>query len=354
MAKPRGTDAHPRRAAVHRHARSAGVPGGAPAGRAAARQCERDRRRSGSSFTPLAADHELAKRFAAFEKRVAATRRSPGLPPRLRQHARAGRRAADRRRRRSSQRSCSKARFDNFPDPNVEKDNVNYLAGVREIGVRSEYTDGRDMPRLLIRSVEFEGPLYDAWPPAPHRNIFIDTTGSRRPAYARKVIRDFATRAFRRPITAEEEKRARSAVYRESPSTAGRSFQDSVKDALQVVLTSPQFLFLIENSRRRTPSRSTTTSWRRSCRTSCGTARRTRTTLQLAASRRAAASSWTPKSARMIADPRFSPVHGRVRRRSGWPRQVRGARTGPQAVPQAHARHPHAAAAGAGASSSST
>ena len=47
----------------------------------------------------------------------------------------------------------------NFPEPDVEKDNVNYLAGVREIGVRSEYTDGRDMPRLLIRSVEFEGPF---------------------------------------------------------------------------------------------------------------------------------------------------------------------------------------------------
>ena len=47
----------------------------------------------------------------------------------------------------------------NFPSPIVEKDNVNYLAGVREIGVRSEYTDGRDMPRLLIRSVEFEGPV---------------------------------------------------------------------------------------------------------------------------------------------------------------------------------------------------
>ena len=31
------------------------------------------------------------------------------------------------------------------------------------------------------------------------------------------------------------------------------------------------------------------------------------------------------------------------------PRQVRGARTGPQAVPQAHARHAHPTAAGAGA-----
>ena len=50
-----------------------------------------------------------------------------------------------------------------FPSPDVEKDNVNYLAGIREIGVRSEYTDGRDMPRLLVRSIEFEGP-YCLWP----------------------------------------------------------------------------------------------------------------------------------------------------------------------------------------------
>ena len=74
----------------------------------------------------------------------------------------------------------------NFPSPDVEKDNVNYLAGVREIGVRSEYTDGRDMPRLLIRSVEFEGPFYETWPPPSHRNIFIDSARKDDlPAYAR-------------------------------------------------------------------------------------------------------------------------------------------------------------------------
>ena len=44
----------------------------------------------------------------------------------------------------------------NFPSPDVERNNVNYLAGIREISVRSEYTDGRDMPQLLIQSIEFE------------------------------------------------------------------------------------------------------------------------------------------------------------------------------------------------------
>ncbi|MCH8829727.1 MAG: DUF1592 domain-containing protein, partial [Planctomycetes bacterium] len=135
----------------------------------------------------------------------------------------------------------------NYPSPDVEKDNVNYLAGIREIGVRSEYTDGRDMPRLLIRSVEFEGPFYESWPPATHRNIFIDSNKkANSAAYAREVIRTFAARAFRRPITPAEEA-ALFAVWKNSFAGNGH-FRNSIKDALLVVLTSPQFLFLIENS----------------------------------------------------------------------------------------------------------
>ena len=135
----------------------------------------------------------------------------------------------------------------NFPSPDVEKDNVNYLAGIREIGVRSEYTDGRDMPRLLIRSVEFEGPFYETWPPPSHRNIFIDSARKNDlPVYAREIIRNFATRAYRRPITPRKKPHCWRSSRNHSP--AGRNFQESVKDALQVVLTSPQFLFLIEKS----------------------------------------------------------------------------------------------------------
>jgi hypothetical protein len=135
----------------------------------------------------------------------------------------------------------------NFPSPDVEKDNVNYLAGVREIGVRSEFTDGRDMPRLLIRSVDFEGPLYDIWPPATHRNIFIESEHTAdSPEYARDVIRSFATRAFRRPVS-ESEAASLFEVFEDSFKESG-DFRQSVKDALLVTLTSPQFLFLIENS----------------------------------------------------------------------------------------------------------
>jgi len=138
--------------------------------------------------------------------------------------------------------------INDFPSPDVEKDNVNYLAGVREIGVRSEYTDGRDMPRLLVRSVEFEGPFYESWPPATHRAIFIDSDNRDDPArYAGELIRSFATRAFRRPISQEEES-SLIAVWESAFARQG-DFQQSIKDTLLVVLTSPQFLFMIETSK---------------------------------------------------------------------------------------------------------
>ncbi|XZE54282.1 DUF1592 domain-containing protein [Planctomycetaceae bacterium SH139] len=138
--------------------------------------------------------------------------------------------------------------INNFPSPIVEANNVNYLAGIREIGVRSEYTDGRDMPRLLVRSVEFEGPLYNKWPPVRHRNIFIDSPDKEEPeAYAVAILESFAEKAFRRPVTEAELDRLMH-VWRVSYDEQ-TDFVQSIKDALSVVLTSPQFLFIIENSR---------------------------------------------------------------------------------------------------------
>lgn len=135
----------------------------------------------------------------------------------------------------------------NYPSPDVEKDNVNYLAGIREIGIRSEETDGRDRPRLLIQSVEFEGPYYDSWPPATHTNLFFSSAHENDPPqYAREIIESFASRAFRRPVS-EAELNSLFAVW-ESAYRGHGNFQQSIKDALLVVLTSPQFLFLIESS----------------------------------------------------------------------------------------------------------
>ena len=60
------------------------------------------------------------------------------------------------------------------------------------------------------------------------------------------MIRSFATRAFHRPVTKDEEA-AYFNVWQESFNN-NRDFQQSIKDTLLVILTSPQFLFLIETS----------------------------------------------------------------------------------------------------------
>lgn len=199
---------------------------------------------------PLPETHDLTRRFLAFEKRqpklgvYLGFRRDCGSsliqvgPP----EPVAGTNLA---------RYVFEGAMHNFPNADVEKDNVNYLAGVREIGVRSEYTDGRDLPRLLIRAVEFEGPLHEAWPPASYQNIFLASDRPKaqkldRTADARRILRNFAQRAYRRPITAAEEQ-SLVAVYRRA-AASGRPFEEGIKDALLVALTSPQFLFLVENS----------------------------------------------------------------------------------------------------------
>ena len=134
-----------------------------------------------------------------------------------------------------------------FPNAEVEENNVNYLAGLREIAVRSECTDGREVPRLLVRSVEFEGPFHEEWPPPAHRAIFFESRHRGQPeAYAREVIERFAARAFRRPID-QEEIQSLLSVWVDSFAETG-DFQRSIKDSLLVILTSPQFLFLIEDS----------------------------------------------------------------------------------------------------------
>ncbi len=198
------------------------------------------------SFTRLSDDHPIARRFRAFEKRL----------PRVGVHLGLRRDCGSTFAPVGSPQTVSGEKLTkyifegairDFPSPDVEKNNVNYLAGVREIAVRSEYTDGRDMPRLLIRSVEFEGPLYETWPPRSHQSIFIDSdrkSDSR--AYAREIVRSFGGRAFRRPLE-ESEEEALLGVFDRSMS-AGRGFRDSVAESLQVALTSPQFLFLVESS----------------------------------------------------------------------------------------------------------
>jgi hypothetical protein len=118
-----------------------------------------------------------------------------------------------------------------------------------------------------------------------------------------KIVHDFATRAYRRPVTSAEESTL-MAVYQKS-STSGRSFQESIKDTLLVVLTSPQFLFLIENST--SPAAEQLDNYELSSKLSyfLWNGPPDRKTLQLAASG-TLRSQLDSEVRRMIGDPRFS------------------------------------------------
>lgn len=105
---------------------------------------------------------------------------------------------------------------------------------------------------LSIRFLEVQGPL-NVTPddlPATHRRIVI-----RRPDKDKSVrdcsieiFRKFATRAFRRPATADE--LARLADLVEAAVERGDTFEQGVQIGMQAVLVSPHFLFRIENDDR--------------------------------------------------------------------------------------------------------
>jgi len=114
--------------------------------------------------------------------------------------------------------------FAGMPDP---LDNVN--------------TDGRR--KLFIDYVDIVGPFEPRSETAASRKlIFICNEQS--VECARRIIQNFVRRAWRRPVTAQEMEKLTNlaAMVRRN----GDSFDESIRVALQAILTSPQFLFRIE------------------------------------------------------------------------------------------------------------
>ena len=109
-----------------------------------------------------------------------------------------------------------------------------------------EATGFGEDPSLWVDWLEWEGPLVDEWPPQSHRQIFgeaaLDGANDER---ARKIIEDFATRAFRiKPPTAAYIDKL-MALFRERRA-GGEEFAEAIKEPLSVVLSSPAFLYLVE------------------------------------------------------------------------------------------------------------
>ncbi|MBV8880381.1 MAG: DUF1592 domain-containing protein [Planctomycetaceae bacterium] len=111
---------------------------------------------------------------------------------------------------------------------------------------------------MAVQWIDVEGPLLDSWPPVGHKMLFGDLPQapdpqqrgrvevvSREPAAdARRILKEFARRAFRRAVTDED---LRPFVARvEARLAEGSTFEKAVRTGLKAILVSPDFLFLRE------------------------------------------------------------------------------------------------------------
>lgn len=82
-----------------------------------------------------------------------------------------------------------------------------------------------------------------------HRMIFVDGPAPDDPAaaktYARKIMRSFVSRAFRRPVVESDIDRLVT-IVEETDKLPGKTFQDGIKQAITACLASPRFLFRME------------------------------------------------------------------------------------------------------------
>jgi mono/diheme cytochrome c family protein len=108
--------------------------------------------------------------------------------------------------------------------------------------------ENQNGPTLGLIWFEVEGPLAPTVDRMPecYKRVFVATPSATlaKPVAAEKILRNFATRSFRRPVRDDELTRLLK-LWTKADST-GRPFEKSIHLALQAVLVSPHFLFRME------------------------------------------------------------------------------------------------------------
>ena len=103
---------------------------------------------------------------------------------------------------------------------------------------------------VQIDYVEIVAPVYDAWPPESHRRIFPASSNAadkaNETAYAREVLTNFMTRAWRRRITDSEVEQKLALFAKIRP--ACEDFQEAMIEVLATVLSSPKFLYWVRSN----------------------------------------------------------------------------------------------------------
>jgi hypothetical protein len=107
------------------------------------------------------------------------------------------------------------------------------------------------IPHIRIHEVQVEGPYYPEWPTKTWKSIIEKQTFN--PKYTRRIIQNFANRAYRRPVRKEEVNRLMQVV--EARVAKGHTPFEAMKDGLKAALCSPSFLYLEEEAQPRKEER---------------------------------------------------------------------------------------------------
>ncbi len=114
--------------------------------------------------------------------------------------------------------------------------------GCEAMGNRFHYRRGDGMPGITLHSVELEGPMPDPFKTAAEQMWFAGIPET--DAGARTILSKFAERAFRRPP--EPARIEQFLAYYQSRRQDGVAFRPAIFAAMQGVMASPEFLFLVE------------------------------------------------------------------------------------------------------------
>ena len=102
------------------------------------------------------------------------------------------------------------------------------------------------IPQIRIHHVEIRGPLNPPSIPPSQRVLYGD--GPFAPERTREILAKFATRAYRRPATAEEINRLEAIASKRRAS--GIPAETALQDAFKAVLCSPEFLYIATGERK--------------------------------------------------------------------------------------------------------
>lgn len=127
----------------------------------------------------------------------------------------------------------------------------------------NDFYDAKGPPKkrdrnLYVNEISYRGPLgiLPTDLPASHKKIITCTPGTGRSVQycTEKIIKQFATQAFRRPVTRQELRPIVDLVN--TTVKSGRTFEEGIQVGIQAILVSPHFLFRIEGIQNSTQARS--------------------------------------------------------------------------------------------------